>query len=117
MSRGGRAGSRARRVVDLSHPIATGMPVYPGDPEVSLRPALTIAHDRGGGSTRPTSGSGDSRRCRPWWRSARAGTVISGVRPPCGIRTSARARSDVFPLPLAGADGAPARVVAWPSDE
>ncbi|MBC6460878.1 cyclase family protein [Actinomadura sp. HBU206391] len=30
-------------LVDLSVPIASGMPVYPGDPEVSLEPALTIA--------------------------------------------------------------------------
>ncbi|WP_035848010.1 cyclase family protein [Kitasatospora azatica] len=26
---------------DLTHQVTTGMPVYPGDPEVSLRPALT----------------------------------------------------------------------------
>ncbi|MEV5408454.1 cyclase family protein [Thermopolyspora sp. NPDC052614] len=26
-------------------PIATGMPVYPGDPEVELRPALTVPED------------------------------------------------------------------------
>ncbi|GAA4563763.1 cyclase family protein [Planotetraspora kaengkrachanensis] len=29
-------------IVDLSVPITTGMPVYPGDPEVELRPALTV---------------------------------------------------------------------------
>lgn len=31
-------------IVDLSHPIATGMPVYPGDPDVSVESALSIAH-------------------------------------------------------------------------
>ncbi|MBC6464172.1 cyclase family protein [Actinomadura alba] len=30
-------------LVDLSVPIASGMPVYPGDPEVSVAPALTVA--------------------------------------------------------------------------
>ncbi|MCG5219025.1 cyclase family protein [Streptosporangium sp. KLBMP 9127] len=30
-------------LVDLSVPIVSGMPVYPGDPEVSIRPALTVA--------------------------------------------------------------------------
>lgn len=30
---------------DLSHPISDGMMVYPGDPEVALRPALTLAAD------------------------------------------------------------------------
>ncbi|MGY1813977.1 cyclase family protein [Blastococcus sp. SYSU D00820] len=29
-------------VVDLSHPIGTGMPVYPGDPEVAVWPAATL---------------------------------------------------------------------------
>lgn len=33
------------RVVDLSHPVATGMPVYPGDPEVNITPALSVAED------------------------------------------------------------------------
>ncbi|MFC5338961.1 cyclase family protein [Leucobacter denitrificans] len=33
------------RFVDLSHPIATGMPVYPGDPEVAIEHALTIDTD------------------------------------------------------------------------
>ncbi|WP_336660661.1 cyclase family protein [Leucobacter sp. USHLN153] len=32
-------------VIDLSHPIASGMPVYPGDPEVSVSPALSVAVD------------------------------------------------------------------------
>lgn len=32
-------------LVDLSVPIATGMPVYPGDPEVTLAAALTVARD------------------------------------------------------------------------
>ncbi|GAA5062963.1 kynurenine formamidase [Thermocatellispora tengchongensis] len=32
-------------LVDLSVPIVTGMPVYPGDPEVVVRPALTVADD------------------------------------------------------------------------
>ena len=31
------------RLVDLSVPIVTGMPVYPGDPQVAVRPALTTA--------------------------------------------------------------------------
>ncbi len=33
------------RIVDLSHPITTAMPVYPGDPTVSVTPATTIAAD------------------------------------------------------------------------
>ncbi|QIK62568.1 cyclase family protein [Leucobacter viscericola] len=33
------------RIIDLSHPITTGMPVYPGDPEVSITPALSVAED------------------------------------------------------------------------
>ncbi|MBL3699640.1 cyclase family protein [Leucobacter luti] len=32
-------------LIDLSQPIHDGMPVYPGDPAVSARPALTIARD------------------------------------------------------------------------
>ncbi|MEU8250396.1 cyclase family protein [Nonomuraea sp. NPDC048916] len=32
-------------LVDLSVPIVTGMPVYPGDPEVAIGPALTVARD------------------------------------------------------------------------
>ncbi|MER8183855.1 cyclase family protein [Kitasatospora sp. NPDC094015] len=32
-------------LIDLTHPVVTGMPVYPGDPEVELRPALTSAAD------------------------------------------------------------------------
>ncbi|GAA2907853.1 cyclase family protein [Nonomuraea rubra] len=32
-------------LLDLSVPIETGMPVYPGDPEVSIGPALTVARD------------------------------------------------------------------------
>lgn len=32
-------------LVDLSVPIETGMPVYPGDPQVSVGPALTVAGD------------------------------------------------------------------------
>ncbi|MFD5600947.1 cyclase family protein [Leucobacter sp. NPDC058333] len=32
-------------VVDLSHPVASGMPVYPGDPEVTIVPALSVAED------------------------------------------------------------------------
>ena len=31
------------RLVDLSHPVHDGMPVYPGDPAVRLRPAATLA--------------------------------------------------------------------------
>ncbi len=30
-------------LIDLSVPIVTGMPVYPGDPEVDVSPALTAA--------------------------------------------------------------------------
>ena len=33
------------RLVDLSHPLVSGMPVYPGDPEVTVEPALTVASD------------------------------------------------------------------------
>lgn len=33
------------RIVDLSHPIRTGMQVYPGDPEVTLTTAATIDED------------------------------------------------------------------------
>ena len=32
-------------IVDLSHPIVSGMPVYPGDPEVATAPATSIAVD------------------------------------------------------------------------
>lgn len=32
-------------LVDLSVPVLTGMPVYPGDPEVSVEPALRVADD------------------------------------------------------------------------
>ena len=32
-------------LIDLSHPISTGMPVWPGDPEVELSPAATVAAD------------------------------------------------------------------------
>ncbi|WP_329564937.1 cyclase family protein [Kitasatospora sp. NBC_01266] len=31
----------APTLIDLTHQVTTGMPVYPGDPEVALRPALT----------------------------------------------------------------------------
>ena len=30
---------------DLSAPAALGMPVYPGDPQVGIAPALTVARD------------------------------------------------------------------------
>ena len=33
------------RVVDLSHPVRTGMQVFPGDPSVELRSAATVAAD------------------------------------------------------------------------
>lgn len=33
------------RVIDLSHPIVTGMPVYPGDPEVTVSESLTVQTD------------------------------------------------------------------------
>lgn len=32
-------------LVDLSHPITAGMPVYPGDPDVSVESALTLEDD------------------------------------------------------------------------
>ena len=32
-------------IIDLSHPLRTGMPVYPGDPEVVVSPAATVADD------------------------------------------------------------------------
>jgi kynurenine formamidase len=35
---------RIGRIVDLSHPVTTGMPVYPGDPAVRLTPAATIGN-------------------------------------------------------------------------
>lgn len=37
------AGTPVRRVVDLSHPLDAGTQVYPGDPEVAVEPATTIA--------------------------------------------------------------------------
>ena len=33
------------QLVDLSQPIVTNMPVYPGDPNVTIESALTLAHD------------------------------------------------------------------------
>lgn len=33
------------RIVDLSHPLRSGMPVFPGDPEVAIAPALTVEAD------------------------------------------------------------------------
>ncbi|MGP3939776.1 cyclase family protein [Streptomyces sp. 6N106] len=33
------------RLIDLSVPVATGMPVYPGDPRVAIAPALSAATD------------------------------------------------------------------------
>ncbi|MFJ2837664.1 cyclase family protein [Nocardia sp. NPDC087230] len=33
------------RLIDLTQPIHTGMPVFPGDPEVRLEPALRVATD------------------------------------------------------------------------
>lgn len=32
-------------IIDLSHPLATGMPVYPGDPEVAISEALNVRAD------------------------------------------------------------------------
>ncbi|MFT4231166.1 MAG: cyclase family protein [Leucobacter sp.] len=32
-------------MIDLSHPIVDGMTVYPGDPAVSIEPALTVGRD------------------------------------------------------------------------
>jgi len=42
------------RVIDLSHPMATGLPVFPGDPEVRLEPASAVPPWR---VTRVTLGS------------------------------------------------------------
>ncbi|QUW19061.1 cyclase family protein [Agrococcus sp. Marseille-Q4369] len=39
------AGERRGTIVDLSHPVVDGMQVYPGDPEVRIAPALTVAAD------------------------------------------------------------------------
>lgn len=36
-------GGMAVELLDLSVPVVTGMPVYPGDPEVAAVPALTVA--------------------------------------------------------------------------
>jgi len=33
------------RAIDLTHPVATGMPVYPGDPEVRIARALSVSED------------------------------------------------------------------------
>lgn len=33
------------RIVDLTHPITSGMPVYPGDPIVSITSALSVSDD------------------------------------------------------------------------
>lgn len=33
------------RLVDLTHPLTTGMPVFPGDPTVAITPALDVAED------------------------------------------------------------------------
>lgn len=33
------------RLVDLTQPVVTGMPGYPGDPSVEVRPALTVVAD------------------------------------------------------------------------
>lgn len=33
------------QLVDLSHPLVSGMPVYPGDPEVAIRQALSVHAD------------------------------------------------------------------------
>jgi len=33
------------KFIDLTQPLFDGMPVYPGDPEVSIKPALTLAKD------------------------------------------------------------------------
>jgi arylformamidase len=32
-------------IVDLSHPLVTGMPIFPGDPEVTIRDAATLDAD------------------------------------------------------------------------
>jgi len=32
-------------IIDLSHPLTTGMPVFPGDPEVTIVDAATVAAD------------------------------------------------------------------------
>ncbi|MCM3923568.1 cyclase family protein [Frankia sp. AiPs1] len=38
-------GAQGSELVDLSVPIVSGMPVYPGDPEVAVAPALRAAED------------------------------------------------------------------------
>lgn len=42
---GENGGVNVTRIVDLSHPIRPGMPVYPGDPEVRFFPATTLGDD------------------------------------------------------------------------
>jgi kynurenine formamidase len=32
--------------IDLSHPLASGLPVFPGDPSIQIEPHLTVASDR-----------------------------------------------------------------------
>jgi arylformamidase len=36
---------RGVKIVDLSHPLTSGMPVFPGDPEVTIAPAATLDAD------------------------------------------------------------------------
>ena len=33
------------KLIDLTDPLRTGMPVYPGDPEVQINQVLTIEND------------------------------------------------------------------------
>lgn len=39
------ANDRRREIIDLTHPLTSGMQVYPGDPEVLMTPATSIADD------------------------------------------------------------------------
>ncbi|WP_424464370.1 cyclase family protein [Pseudoclavibacter helvolus] len=38
-------GQPVRKIVDLTHPLTTGMQIYPGDPEVQLAPAASLAEE------------------------------------------------------------------------
>ena len=40
-----RASTTFSTFTDLTHPLTTGMPVYPGDPEVEIAEALTLPAD------------------------------------------------------------------------
>lgn len=44
------------KIIDLSHPLTSGMPVYPGDPQVTITPVLNI-HDDGAAVARVELGT------------------------------------------------------------